>query len=92
MAETVEDLDALRKCRGPFLSAITRIKQHFQTMEDDEDPATYDLTGVTDRLASLEATRVKGQKKHDLICAIETAEETLAHDEQLRENFKEHMD
>ena len=55
-SEATVDLEALRKSRASYLSVATRSRRKFQKMLNEEAPATLDLEGLADRLASLETT------------------------------------
>ena len=82
---TEPDLISLQKSRAQYQSAATRIKNHLQTLLNDEDPSTLDYWSVSNP----ETTERRGNRTHDSIATDETDEGKQESDEEAREVFRE---
>ena len=85
-AETIGTIDTQRKSRSSFMGVVTRSFNLAKAMRDD-DPASYDIENLEDRLESLKATEHLCTRAMDAICDEEEDEDRIARDEAVREKF-----
>ena len=88
MSEATVDIEALRNSKSSYMGVVTRSLRRYERMRED-DPATFDLKMLAERLVSLETTERRCSHAQETICEEETDPGRLEKDEGIGDAFSD---
>ena len=91
MSEDTVDIESLRSSRSSYAGVITRSFRHYQRMAED-DPATFDLDMLAERLISLDTTERRCNRVQDAICEEEKDPRKQEKDVDVGDTFNENVE